>query len=66
MPPRTTHVGPRIGAGRKPHGSAPKETTSISIDPDVLAAARMVAAERGVSFSQLVEDALKATLPPSP
>ncbi len=54
--------GKRAGAGRKPHGAAPKETTSISVDPDVLDEARRRAADNGVSLSQLIEDALRLIL----
>lgn len=53
--PNPKHGGRREGAGRKPQGAAAKETTSISLDPAVLAAARRAAAREGISLSALIE-----------
>lgn len=61
MPPHKKHGGRREGAGRKPTGAAPKETTSISIDPAILAAGRARADALGISLSQLIERNLAVT-----
>ncbi len=53
------HGGARPGAGRKPKGAVAKETTSISIDPDVLDEARRAAIAKGVSLSQFIEDVVR-------
>ena len=54
--------GPGRGGGRKPEGAARKETTSLSLAPSVLTAARTAAAARGESLSKLVERLLRAEL----
>jgi hypothetical protein len=54
----SNHGGPRKGAGRKPVDGVPKAPISATVNADVLAAVRQIAAARHTSVSGCVEAAL--------
>jgi len=52
--------GTRPKAGRKAPPEGKKETVTICLPPDILKKAKVTAKGRGISFSSLVEESLRA------